>query len=174
MYGAPYPHPSAPPPPPPKKGPSGCLIAGIVAAALGVVALIVVVVIVVKVRSVFTPEERAALEAEIRESATAGARPGSQAVRGVGCFGVDIVDVATMPALKRHFTDAGPNDVLVEKVIVDCRPDVRVEPPTCERVAKAYLGEVGRAPGPFRVMVHKVPQEPLCNELRAADGTPMR
>ena len=77
-----------------------------------------------------------------------------------------------MPALKKSLVDAGPTDTLTEKIIVDCTPDVRrTETYTCERVAKTYLKAVGKAPGPFRVMVHKqTGAAPLCSELRAADG----
>jgi hypothetical protein len=163
------------PVPPAKKGPRGCLVAAIVVGAVGLIGLVIIGVFAARVWNLFTPQERAQLEAELRESAVAGKGPAADALRDDGCFGVDVVDVATMPALKKSLTDAGPSDPLTEKVIVDCIPNVgTAETFTCERVAKTYAKTVGRAPGPFRVMVHKQHGTTAsCSELRAPDGNPL-
>ena len=173
MYGAPYPQ--SRPPPPAKKGMSGCLIAVLVLGGISLIGVVVGVIFIAKVWSLFTPDEKAQLEGELRESMAASRGPAADALRAEGCFGVDVVDVATMPNLKRRLVDAGPTDAVPEKIIIDCRPNADSEAFTCERVAKAYLkGAGGKAPGPFRVMVHKVAiDQPLCSELHAADGSIM-
>ncbi len=162
------------PQPPIKKGLSGCVIAALVVGALGLVGLVVVGVVFVKVFSSFTPDESSQLGAEISESMIAGSGPAADALRSDGCYGVDVVDVKTMPALTKSFIDAGPTDPKpVETVLVDCRPDATsTETFTCERVAKVYLKAAGPIGAPFRVMVHKQHgQPPVCSELRAPDGT---
>ena len=159
----------SPAPSPPKKT-NGCLIAALVVGGLVLVAGLGVGVLGWKAYSSLSPESRAGLAQELRESTAAGQRPGADALRDLGCTGASVIDTRTMPTLTRSVVgeDAGA----VEDTIVECVPNVLApEPITCPKVASAYVRAVGRAPSRFRVIVRKTHGAPItCSESRTADG----
>jgi hypothetical protein len=171
--GAPGAYPPPGMPPAPKKSGHGCLIAlGVTGAVLLVLVILVVVVVH---RAATSPEGRKVLgivrdtARVVGESASA---PGTKEIRDLGCDSAMVMDLGAW--MKIFALDGGtPRPAPELDLFVICGAGVFKTPPTCERVAEAYVTAVGgTARGPFQAMVQKQGRNrPLCAVCYDARGT---
>jgi hypothetical protein len=158
-------------PPASRDGRRGCLIAlGIVVAVL---VLLVVLGAIVVHRVASSPEGRKVLGL-VRDTARVVGEstnaPGTKELRALGCDSAMVMDMAAW--LRVFGTDGGvPRQSGQLDLFVICGTGLLKTPPSCERVAETYVGAVGRAGGPFQVMVQRQGRNrPLCALCYDAGG----
>ncbi len=125
-------------PSPPKKR-TGCFVAAMIAAGVGLLVVLVVGFFVWKAGRVVLDMARDGMNA-----------PGTAEVRAAGC---DTAMVMSMDKLLAMFDAAGAPPGKTPTAIVSCVMNAGKTPPTCDEVARAYVGAVPSPTGPFTVTV---------------------
>jgi hypothetical protein len=143
----------------------------------GVVCMIALVGIVLVVRFLYTPEGKKLAHfvgdtAKLMQEAQRA--PGTKELRALGCETAMVFDTDRMLDLMHDFDDAGARSDVDDKVMVTCAVGLLGTAPSCDDVARTYVGAVGEAKSSFRVHVQRQGGgRAECTGRYGADGAPI-
>lgn len=102
--------------------------------------------------------------------------PGAAQVRARGCDQAMVLDAHDFDELMEAFNDGGlPDGGMGDGLIVTCQVNYGHPPPSCDDLAKTYVGAVGTASNDFVVSVQiQGNNTPVCREEYDRTGAPLR
>ena len=146
-----------PPPAAPKKKMSGCAIALIIVGGIFVVLVIAAGIgLAVFLRSDTGRKVFDVVDKTGKAVSKGINAPGTKEVRAAGCPQAIVLDMADMAGIVDDFIDAGAGRTgIPDELMVLCQGNFGDKLPSCDEVAKAYVGAVGMADKPFTVSVRR-------------------
>lgn len=141
-----------PPQPQPKRG-RGCVIALSIVMAIFAVVLIGSVIAIGLFAASDTGQGAFKAISDGTKVATKGMKaPGTPELRALGCEQAMVVPMKDFASVLADLDAAGAGSV-PDELLVTCQASTFGKPPSCDDVARTYVGAVGRASGDFFVTV---------------------
>ena len=172
QYGAPYQTP--PPQGPPQRKSSGGKACLIIAIILGVLLVLGGIAVAVAIYFISQNPELRKIASVVGEGMKvvkdAQEAPGTSEMRDSGCSEAFVFDTERLVQLGEKFTDATPSlPSGTPKKLVVCQVPGGGNVPSCEEVAKTYLGAAPKPDRKFAVMVQD-DSSTQCSQLYDPDG----